>query len=98
MDCSTPRNGFNGDRLTWSALCYHEPKLANIEAAIARSAPPTDYAGFWAEWENWKLQFCELVGWGACNPRLKTSEAYDVTYHHLFVLHDNAADRQGGAL
>lgn len=61
--------------MDWDTLCYEEPALAEIadRAGNCRRRYPERVL----EYERSKETACGLVGWGARNPRLETSAAWE---------------------
>lgn len=64
-----------------------EPRLLDLEADV-RTARPTE-AGFWRDWEAFKGRLKRLVGWRAVEPRLASSDAYELAAKHLLGLFEN---------
>lgn len=62
-------------RPSWSALCAIEPRLAIVEANARRLRRSPNR---WAVYESLKRRLNALVGWGATDSRLATSDAYEV--------------------
>jgi hypothetical protein len=74
-------------QITWQQIVRAEPRLI-VLLQEAKSVDDTD-PHFCAN-EVWYAQgglrdrLTELVGWGAQNPVLRTSEAYDVAYNKVY--------------
>jgi hypothetical protein len=72
--------------LPFRELCRREPRLATLERDV-RSV--TDNGGAWFCANDWwygrfKPRLVKLVGFGADEPELRTTEAYDVAYDALY--------------
>jgi hypothetical protein len=85
-------------RLTWAELATLEPALAQLEREIrawARTPLGRDFCAN-ARWYGYgrfkgmgyRARVVALVGWGSRHPdpRLRTSDAYDTAYRHLYEL------------
>lgn len=80
--------------MKWGDLVRAEPELGNLELAI-KSVRPNDKRfcanavwygyGPWAH-RGFKARMQRLAGWDARNPALRTQEAYDLAYDHLYSL------------
>ncbi len=81
-------------RPTWAQLVRQEPLLAGLEVSIRQVKPEGRYFcanRCWYGFGSWqgrgfKARLERLVGWGARNPALRTSDAYDAAYQHLYNL------------
>jgi hypothetical protein len=71
------------ERITWTQLCHHEPRLKMLEryAVYLSSGDPQNVD--WREWENLKARLRSCCGWGVDHPLLGESEAWDTAYSHL---------------
>lgn len=79
--------------LAWEQLVDLEPRLDRLMASVL-AARPIRKRGFNFEgtWGRFKDPISDLVGYfrqDNCDPRLKTTQAYDIVYRKLWaVLHD----------
>jgi hypothetical protein len=71
-------------------LCLVEPRLAGLAELIESLKPEQENTSLlWhgnAHVPGIKDSLLGLAGYEAANPKLRTSEAYDVAYDHLFSL------------
>jgi hypothetical protein len=78
------------DVFPFRELCRREPRLAKLERdiqAVKDTRGPSFCANDW--WYlpgGFKSRLARLVGWGAEQPELRTTEAYDVAYDALYQL------------
>ena len=85
---------------TWAQLVKREPLLGALEASIREVRPMGPHYCANARWygyNEWrgrgmKPRLERLVGWVARCPDLRTSEAYDVAYRHLYKLLPDCLD------
>ncbi len=81
------------NKITWAELIVLEPRLVELEKRI-KSVKKEErgnkfFCANWTWYNYFKGDVCSLVGWEiwrGANPKLATSEAYDVAYHHLYEL------------
>lgn len=67
-------------------LCELEPRLLELynEAKSYKPVPGFCANHIWYRYGGLKSQLCHIVGWDAIDPRLQTSEAYDVAYETIY--------------
>lgn len=67
-------------------LCEIEPQLWELyrEARTCLPAPGFCANFMWYRKGGLKGRLCDLVGWEAGNPRLRTPEAYDLCYSTIY--------------
>lgn len=83
--------------LTWTDLVDQEPRLGLLERDILYHAKQHQSGRYCAHrhWfgyaapQGFKDRLCQLVGWEANGSTLRSSEAYDVAYDHLYALLPN---------
>lgn len=83
------------NKITWSECVFIEPRLLDVERQI-KEVKDTGGKGFCAnsvwygltDYPNFREYVYQLVGWECCNTdkRIRTSEAFDVVYKHLYDL------------
>jgi hypothetical protein len=86
LECSAPA-------LDWEDLVDLEPRLEQLERDIKYHAGQ-HRAGRYCANRHWfgytgvgfKDRLLDLVGWEAKGSALRSSEAYDVAYHHLYAI------------
>lgn len=79
---------------TWNWLVSREPRLHSMACDIMASTPPDEMPEFWRVWASRKQQLDALVGW-ECRHHdraMRTHEARDVAYDHLWRLYCDTAD------
>ena len=84
------------EKITWSLLCDLEPRLIHLLAKVREIEDDKRKPSFCANsiWygeygqEGIKPRLVQLVGWQAMgsDPRLKTTQAYDLAYEKLYNL------------
>jgi len=84
------------EKITWSLLCDLEPRLIHLLAKVRGIEDDKRKPSFCANsiWygeygqEGIKPRLVQLVGWQAMgsDPRLKTTQAYDLAYKKLYNL------------
>ncbi len=76
--------------MTWETLVRLEPELRRLEQDILavrrRSRRRRTFCANSVWYRIFKPRLVNLVGWGARNPYLRSSRAYDVAYEHLYAL------------
>jgi len=79
--------------VTWTDLVDEEPRLGLLEREILYHAAQHKTGRYCASrfWHGYagtgfKDRLLELVGWETDRPTLRSSEAYDVAYDHLYEL------------
>jgi hypothetical protein len=82
--------------LNWEDLIELEPRLEQIERDVRYHAEhhrtgPYCANRFWYGYDGlgFKDRLCAVVGWGSDGQRLRSSEAYDLAYDHLYALLPN---------
>lgn len=83
---------------SFESVCALEPRLLELEAKIKAIKDDGQTPSFCAN-HRWigcagcdvcnggiKQELLQLVGWGAKNRKLRTSDAYDVAYDYLYSL------------
>ena len=73
-------------RVQWARLVAEEPELASLERevrALRRGRGYNQEAFYQREMKPWLRQ---LVGWGARNPKLRTSRAFEIAVRYLYDL------------
>jgi hypothetical protein len=78
-------------RLTWAAMVELEPMLGELLREVkAIRAPEGERFCANEVWYGYnghpgiKPRLCELVGWDAKHPALRTIQAYDLAYDYLY--------------
>lgn len=76
-----------GTHTDWANLAALEPALLTLEsdlrAAVSRRGRDTCIDKIWHH-HGYKNRFMRLAGWHAQNPALRSCEAYDAAYQHLW--------------
>lgn len=88
---SADRWEFSG-RPTWPEIVQREPRLQAVEALARRAGTGSDDYRAW--YREVKPRLERLVGHLADDqvPPLQTSAAYDVAYHHLLRVYEDAGE------
>jgi hypothetical protein len=73
---------------TWYEAAAIEPRLLDLEAAVASYRLDGDHPDFWRHYRDWKTQLEKLVGWFAQNPALRHSRFFDSCQDHLFSIYE----------
>ncbi len=60
---------------TWQAICQIEPHLIGLKREAKRCRGRD-----WHAYERLKSRLEKLAGWGAAQPALRSSEAFDVAH------------------
>jgi hypothetical protein len=72
---------------TFDRLCDQEPQLRYLEQEIKSL---TDESPHWCANRAWydlfEARFDALVGWNARNPALRSEQAYNLAFSHLYGL------------
>jgi hypothetical protein len=78
--------------IPFAELCQAEPRLAELERDI-RSVKDTgkEFCAneHWYVSPGFRARLYHLAGWHAEKPELRTSQAYDIAYDHLYALLPN---------
>ena len=77
--------------ITFDQLCEIEPRLRHLETMVKSIQAEKKFCAneVWYRKEGIKSRIRQLVGYEGChskNDTLCTSEAYDVTYQHLWAI------------
>ncbi len=76
--------------MTWEDLARLEPELRRLEQDILslrrRSRGWRTFCANDVWYDLFKPRLVYLAGWGARNPALRSEEAYDLAYEHLYAL------------
>ena len=75
--------------LTWNDLTEREPRLVELLMDIKRVKDDKTKRSFCANrvwYQDFKPRLIEIVGWYSekDDPMLRTQEAYDIAYDHLY--------------
>lgn len=88
--------------VTWEDLIALEPRLEQLERDIRYHASQHRVDRYCANrhWYGYlglgfKDRLCVLVGWEARGMTLRSSEAYDVAYDHLYALLPDCRHERG---
>jgi hypothetical protein len=93
-------DALRGESLSWEALIEAEPRLQALERDVMAVADKGGelfcanaiWYGYMDVEHGFKERVCQLAGWTADSPQLRTQEAYDLVYERLYDQLPNCRD------
>ena len=75
----------------WYEAVALEPRLHDLEEAIRLTVIDRDDPSYWREYSTWEKRLCELVGWNAEKPELRSSRSYHGCHEYLLAVFEGRA-------